>query len=423
MEPPAAILREGRRRIKTEIASAADSRASSPLRLQSAQTKFEGAKMKIAVLGAGRVGSAMAIDLAKDGDFDVHVGDISAQALGTLASEHGIGGEQADLSDPASVSRIVAQADLVINAVPGFLGFSTLRAVIEEGKNVVDIAFFPEDPFELDDLAKERGATAIVDCGVAPGMSNLLVGRVDSLLDKTDAVSIYVGGLPVKREWPFEYRAVFSPIDVIEEYVRPARIVENGEIVVRPALSGIERLTFPVVGTLEAFNTDGLRSLAQTIEAPNMIEKTLRYPGHAEKMEVLREMGLFGSEPIAIQGQSVRPIDLTTALLFPMWGMREEDEDITVMHITVEGTKGNESLRYSYDLFDRFDRESQTLSMARTTGYTATVTARLLADGLYAAPGISPPEFLGRSAECVAYILEGLEKRGIVYRESIETLS
>lgn len=379
--------------------------------------------MKIAILGAGRVGSAMAIDLAKDAEFDVHVADISERSVGTLASEHGIGGEQADLSDPASVSRIVSRADLVISAVPGFLGFSTLRAVIEAGKNVVDIAFFPEDPFELDDLAKARGVTAIVDCGVAPGMSNLLVGRVDSLLDETAAVSIYVGGLPVQREWPFEYRAVFSPIDVIEEYVRPARIVENGEIVVLPALSGIERLTFPIAGTLEAFNTDGLRSLAQTIEAPNMIEKTLRYPGHAEKMELLREMGLFATEPIDIQGRSVRPIDLTTALLFPMWQMREGDEDITVMRITVEGTKGGASLRYSYDLFDRFDRASRTLSMARTTGYTATVTARLLAEGLYAAPGISPPEFLGRSAECVDYILAGLERRGIVYHESIETLS
>ena len=379
--------------------------------------------MKIAILGAGRVGSAMAIDLAKDAEFDVHVADISERSVGSLASEHGIGGEQADLSDPASVSRIVSRADLVISAVPGFLGFSTLRAVIEAGKNVVDIAFFPEDPFELDDLAKARGVTAIVDCGVAPGMSNLLVGRVDSLLDETAAVSIYVGGLPVQREWPFEYRAVFSPIDVIEEYVRPARIVENGEIVVLPALSGIERLTFPIAGTLEAFNTDGLRSLAQTIEAPNMIEKTLRYPGHAEKMELLREMGLFATEPIDIQGRSVRPIDLTTALLFPMWQMREGDEDITVMRITVEGTQGGASLRYSYDLFDRFDRASRTLSMARTTGYTATVTARLLAEGLYAAPGISPPEFLGRSAECVDYILAGLERRGIVYHESIETLS
>ena len=379
--------------------------------------------MKIAILGAGRVGSAMAIDLAKDAEFDVHVADISERSVGSLASEHGIGGEQADLSDPASVSRIVSRADLVISAVPGFLGFSTLRAVIEAGKNVVDIAFFPEDPFELDDLAKARGVTAVVDCGVAPGMSNLLVGRVDSLLDETAAVSIYVGGLPVQREWPFEYRAVFSPIDVIEEYVRPARIVENGEIVVRPALSGIERLTFPIAGTLEAFNTDGLRSLAQTIEAPNMIEKTLRYPGHAEKMELLREMGLFATEPIDIQGRSVRPIDLTTALLFPMWQMREGDEDITVMRITVEGTQGGASLRYSYDLFDRFDRASRTLSMARTTGYTATVTARLLAEGLYAAPGISPPEFLGRSAECVDYILAGLQKRGIVYHESIETLS
>ena len=377
--------------------------------------------MKTLVLGAGRVGSAMAIDLARDENFDVQVADRDANQLAQLEQEHGIRGERVDFSLPSTVARAVQDVDLVISAVPGFLGFRTLQAVIEAGKNVVDIAFFPEDPFELDELAQRAGVTAIVDCGVAPGMSNLLVGHASSLLDKTEFVAIYVGGLPENREGPFEYRAVFSPIDVIEEYIRPARIVKDGAIVVREALSEIEVLHFPDAGDLEAFNTDGLRTLAHTIDAPNMIEKTLRYPGHAEKMQLLRDMGLFSTEPVELQdGAAVRPIDLTTKLLFPLWELKEGERDLTVMRIQIFGIKDRSTIRYTYDLFDRFDEVSGTTSMARTTGYTATVAARMLAEGLFDESGIHPPEFIGRKPECVDFLLNGLRERGIVYRESID---
>ena len=377
--------------------------------------------MKTLVLGAGRVGSAMAIDLARDENFDVQVADRDTNQLAQLEQEHGIRGERVDFSLPSTVARAVQDADLVISAVPGFLGFRTLQAVIEAGKNVVDIAFFPEDPFELDELAQRAGVTAIVDCGVAPGMSNLLVGHASSLLDKTDFVAIYVGGLPENREGPFEYRAVFSPIDVIEEYIRPARIVKDGAIVVREALSEIEVLHFPDAGDLEAFNTDGLRTLAHTIDAPNMIEKTLRYPGHAEKMQLLKDMGLFSTEPVELQdGVAARPIDLTTKLLFPLWELKEGERDLTVMRIQIFGIKDGSTIRYTYDLFDRFDEVSGTTSMARTTGYTATVAARMLAKGLFDESGIHPPEFVGRKPECVDFLLNGLRERGIVYRESID---
>ena len=377
--------------------------------------------MKTVVLGAGRVGSAMAVDLAKDERFDVRVVDRDTNQLAQLEQRHGILGERVDFSLPSTVTRAVQDADLVISAVPGFLGFRTLQAVIEAGKNVVDIAFFSEDPFELDELAKRAGVTAIVDCGVAPGMSNLLVGHASSLLDQTEFVSIYVGGLPENREGLFEYRAVFSPIDVIEEYMRPARIVVDGKTVVREALSEVEILHFPDAGDLEAFNTDGLRTLAHTIDAPNMIEKTLRYPGHAEKMQMLRDMGLFSTEMVELQdGASVRPIDLTTTLLFPLWELKEGERDLTVMRIQVSGIKDGKSVRYTYDLLDRFDEVSGTTSMARTTGYTATMAARMLAEGLFDEAGIHPLEFIGRKPECVDFLLDGLRDRGIVYRETID---
>ncbi|MFT5234464.1 MAG: lysine 6-dehydrogenase [Candidatus Krumholzibacteriia bacterium] len=191
----------------------------------------------------------------------------------------------------------------------------------------------------------------------------------------------------------------------------------------REALSDAELVEFAGLGTLEAFNTDGLRTLATTIGAPNMKEKTLRYPGHIEKMAVLRECGFFGEDEIEVAGQLVKPIDLTSKLLFPMWEMVEGEGDLTVMQITVEGKKNEQRLRYVYNLLDHFDHENGVSSMARTTGYTATMAARLIREGLYTHKGISPPEYLGKEFGCVDRMLKGLEERGIFYQETVEVLA
>ena len=372
--------------------------------------------MKMIVLGCGLVGGPMAVDLANEASFEITVVDKNRENLNALASRpDNIRTVHQDLGDPENIGSLIADHDLVLNAVPGFMGFQTLKAIIEAGKNVVDIAFYPENPFDLDALAKARGVTAIVDCGIAPGLSNLLIGHVHEQLDRTDSVLIYVGGLPETRRWPFDYRAVFSPIDVIEVYTRPARYVENGELVVRKALSDPELIDFPGIGTLEAFNTDGLRTLAETIDAPNMKEKTLRYHGHIEKMAVLRAAGFFDEDAIEINGQSIRPVDFTARLLFPQWQMEEGEADITVMQIIVEGEKDGAPRRYLYNLLDKYDARTNTHSMARTTGYTATVAARMLAGGLYDHIGISPAEYVGRHHRCVEFMLEGLAERGLVF--------
>jgi saccharopine dehydrogenase-like NADP-dependent oxidoreductase len=377
--------------------------------------------MNIVVLGAGLVGRPMALDLARDPDLTVAVVDNRPEALATLAAtDERIETVRADLSSARTVSGLATEYDLVLSAVPGHMGFRTLEAVIAAGTHVVDIAFSPEDPFALDERAKDQGVIAVVDCGVAPGMSNVLIGHAVQRLDRVDRVLIYVGGLPEVREWPFEYKAGFSPIDVIAEYVRPARFVENGQLTVRPALTDPELVDFPNIGTLEAFNTDGLRTLARTIDAPNLKEKTLRYPGHADKMLMLRETGFFDTEPVEIEGSAVRPIDLTAKLLFPKWKLEPGDVDITVVRVMVDGDAGGRRTRYTFELFDRYDEASGIHSMARTTGYTATVTARLLASGLYTAPGITPPEYLGRHDACVRFLLDGLEQRGVVYTQTVE---
>jgi len=375
--------------------------------------------MKVIILGAGLVGAPMAFDLARNGEFEVTVADLGQQALEKFSNRPDILTVQRDLSNPEYVKGLVKDFDMVLSAVPGFMGFNTLKSVIEAGKNVIDIAFFPENLFDLDELARKNNVTAISDIGVAPGMSNILIGYVDSIMDKTERAVIYVGGLPKVREWPYEYKAVFSPVDVIEEYTRPARYIENGHMVTRPALSDPELINFDGIGTLEAFNSDGLRSLADTIDCPNMIEKTLRYKGHIDKMAVLRETGFFSKEPIKINGMMISPLDFTSKLLFPKWKLKKGEVDITVMRVIVEGEKSGKSYRYTYDLFDTLDPQTGVHSMARTTGYTATMAVRMIAAGLYDKKGVSAPEFVGKNKKCVDFILNGLAERGVVYREGI----
>jgi saccharopine dehydrogenase-like NADP-dependent oxidoreductase len=376
--------------------------------------------MKILVLGAGLVGGPIALDLAKNGEFEVTSADISSESLSRFKGIEGISAVQADLNNEEALKTLVNNHDLVVSAVPGFMGYRTLERIIECGKNAVDIAFFPEDMFGLDAKAKQMDVTAICDIGVAPGMSNVLIGYGASMLDTLEKGITYVGGLPVVRTWPFEYKAVFSPIDVIEEYTRPARYIDGGRLVVREALSDAELLDFPNIGTLEAFNSDGLRTLATTVKGDYMIEKTLRYKGHIEKMAVLRDTGFFSKEPILINGVMISPLEFTSRLLFPKWKLQEGEEDLTVMQVITEGLKNGIRQRFTWDLFDKFDKATGIHSMARTTGYTATMVARLLIKGLYNKKGISAPEFLGKDAGIVNFLLDGLRERGIVYKETHE---
>ncbi|MEN8152771.1 MAG: saccharopine dehydrogenase C-terminal domain-containing protein [Acidobacteriota bacterium] len=378
--------------------------------------------MKIIILGAGLVGGPIAADLSKDKDFSITVADIDKDSLENLKNKYDIKVIKKDLSYSDSVRALVKKYDLVVNAVPGFMGFKTVKAVIEAGKDIVDIAFFPEDPFLLDELARKNNVTAIVDCGVAPGMSNIFTGFHEAEMDSLSSVIIYVGGLPEERKLPFEYKAVFSPVDVIEEYIRPARLVEDGKIVIKPALTEPEYINFEGVGTLEAFNSDGLRTLATTIKAKNMKEKTLRYPGHIEKISFLKELGFFNSDKVNINGTEIAPIDLTTKLLLPEWKFNPGDTDITVMRVIIEGLKDKKKYRYTYDMFDKYEKKSGIHSMARTTGYTATMVTRLLSKGLYKKKGISPPEFVGREPGTIDFIIKGLEERGIKFLKKEEKI-
>ncbi|MBM2814089.1 MAG: saccharopine dehydrogenase [Ignavibacteria bacterium] len=368
---------------------------------------------KIAVLGSGMVGSAMAMDLSID--FQVTIADIDNRNLGKIPTTYPIKKIQADCTNPGKLKEIISDVDLVIGAMPGFLGYESVRNVIALKKNIVDISFFPEDTFGLDEEAKRNGVIAITDCGVAPGMGNILLGYHNKRM-QIESFECYVGGLPFERHFPFEYKAPFSPIDVIEEYTREARFVVNGRIVIKPALTDPELIEFPGIGTLEAFNSDGLRSLIKTINAPNMIEKTLRYPGHIRLIQALKAAGFFSQEAIDIQGHKIKPIDFTSALLFEQWKLQPDENEFTVMKIVISGTEAGTEGKYIYYLLDFYDEKTGISSMARTTGYTATAVANLVLSGKYTRVGISPPDYIGEDEFCYNFVLNYLKDRGVVYR-------
>jgi lysine 6-dehydrogenase len=371
---------------------------------------------KIIILGAGMVGRAMATDLSKR--YQVTSTDIDKNALDLLKGKQNIKTAILDVTDSTALAAAINDHDIVISAVPGYLGRQTMMRVIRQKKDLVDISFMPEHVMDLDALAKENNVTAVMDCGVAPGMPNYIVGYHAGKME-IDEMEYMVGGLPKIRTFPFEYKAPFSPCDVIEEYTRPARYVENGCIMVKPAMSDPELVHFDDIGTLEAFNTDGLRSLIYTMKnIPFMKEKTLRYPGHIKLIRALSEAGFFSKEPMVVNGVKTVPFDFTSQILFNAWKPGPEEPEFTVMRIILRGTEGGTKKEILYDLFDEYDTREKVSSMARTTGYTATGTTEMILTRIFTEKGVFPPEMVGRHTGCFEYILGYLKARDVNYRRT-----
>ncbi len=375
---------------------------------------------QVIILGCGMVGTTMALDLAADPALQVTVADVRPMALAALSARAKVKTIQTDLSDPAAIIALVRPFDLVIGALSSSMGLATLRAVIDAGKPYVDISFMADDALTLSPAAAAAGVVAVVDCGIAPGMSNMMAGYAASVLQPCTRLDIMVGGVPELRRWPFDYKVAFAPSDVIEEYVRPARMVEHGQIAVHPALSGVELVDIPGVGTLEAFNTDGLRSLVTTLAIPDMSEKTMRWPGHAQLMRVLQASGFFSDEPIVVGGKSVIPREVTSALLFPHWTYAPGEVDLTVLRVVATGTKEGMRVRMIWELVDRADTTSGCSSMSRTTGLPATIVARLLLSGRFTTPGVHAPEVLGAVPGLLDEVLAALGERGIHFSSRLE---
>ncbi len=377
--------------------------------------------MKAVQIGGGLVGQVIAADMMKE--FEVTVVDLDAGALGEVERKcPGVRTALAPATDPDRLAPLLGDADIVTAGVPGRFGFEMMRTVINLGKNLVDISFMVEDFEELDGLAREKGVTVIPDMGVAPGMSNFLMGRGASLLDEVEDAFIFVGGIPAKAFPPFNYQVTWSPKDCIEEFTRPVTIVKDYRQELVEATSGLHLRDVPGVGTLEAFYTDGLRSLPRNIRARNLGEMTLRWPGHVEQMRLLRSMGLFEETPRTLGGKEVVPLEVAADLLFPMWKMEPEkgDRDLTVMEVDVHGFKGPDEMTLSWRLLDHFDEKTWNTSMSRCTGCSCAIFARAVAQGFVKQKGVLPAEKLAHDDALYRFVMEEHRKRRIKYTESIK---
>jgi lysine 6-dehydrogenase len=370
--------------------------------------------MRVMVLGGGVIGEAVAWDLSRVAPVaDVTVADVDPARLASLAGRLGVATRQADLRDPQAVDRLVVDADVSVGTLPSPLALRVIERMATLGRRHVDVSFLVQDPRVCDGRARHSGATIVYDCGVAPGLSHVLVGEGVRRLARAAFARIDVGGLPEQPQPPFSYKAPFAPADVIEEYTRPARLVRDGRVITLPALSEPDTIDVPGVGTLEAFNTDGLRSLVDTVAADAMVERTLRYPGHLAAMRLLAACGLFDTTPLRVRDQTVVPRDVASALLFPQWQYLPGERDLTVLRVEVAGiaADGTRSTR-AWQMVDRPCARSPLSSMARTTGSPAAIVARWLHDGRFGAPGVHPPERLGFDGHADA-LLQALASRGI----------
>ena len=373
--------------------------------------------MKVLILGCGNIGSVAAEDLAKSlSSIQVVVADKNETRAKEVAERIGKGNVswiQLDATNPSKLANALKDFDLVMGFLPGKLGYCLTKACIDAGKDLVDVSYMSENPLALTDNAIKANVTIAPDCGLAPGISNILVGHAAAELDKVQTAHIMVGGLPEKPVPPLDYVITWSPENLIDEYMRKARIVKEGKIIEVEALSGLEEIEFPEFGKLEAFYTDGLRTLPQTItDAYDMWEKTLRYPGHAEKIKLLKTLGFFEEEQIDVEGVSVSPRKLTVKLLEQKL-RKPEIKDIVALEVEVSGVKNGRQTRYVYHLLDHYDEKRGITAMARTTAYSASIIAQFILKKALKEKGVVPTEKIGKNNALFQLFLGELKKRGI----------
>jgi saccharopine dehydrogenase-like NADP-dependent oxidoreductase len=373
--------------------------------------------MRVLVVGCGRIGSAAAEDFAKSlSNVNVVVADVNPSKAKQTAERIGranVSWMRLDAGEMGELVEALKGFDLALGFLPPAFGFRLMKACIQAGKSLVDVSYISENPLTLHGEALKAGITLVPHCGLAPGISNILVGRAVAEFDVVEKVHIFVGGLPDKPIPPIGYTITWSPESLIEEYTSKARIVENGRMVEVEALSGLETVEFPGIGVLEAFYTDGLRTLLYTVEdVREMWEKTLRYPGHAEKMMLLRDLGFFSSEEIAVDGFRLQPRKFT-AKIFERRLYNPMVKDVVALKVEVYGYKKGFKTRRTYTLVDFYDEKNGVTAMARTTGYTASIVAKLVLEGVIRLKGIVPPEQLGMEEDIFRRIMAELSARGI----------
>jgi len=377
-------------------------------------------KLKVLVLGCGMMGSVIAMDMAeRDGVSDVVVADFDKKKperlVARLKSEK-ISGHRIDVKDEQATRKLMKGVDIAVCALPVNLSVFVSKAAVGAGVHLVDL-MSGDRPLELDTPARKAGITILVDCGVAPGITNILAGRGANLMDEVDNISIVCGGIPQKPIPPLGYKIVWSTEELINMYCGKVKIVRDGKISEVDAMSGLEQIEFSEIGMLEAFYTDGLSTLLHTMKGrvKNMGEKTARWPGHAQKILAMRDTGFFDTEPVEIHGANVIPREVAVSVLEKTLRLGEE-KDLTALRVDVSGRKDGKEVELSFSMMDFFDETHGVTSMARTTGYTAAIVARMVARGEIKERGVIPPE-IGVVKVYKKFTSE-LQERGIRIQEN-----
>lgn len=380
--------------------------------------------MRMLVLGAGLQGSACAYDLLQNPEVtQVRLADLHFEHLPVFLKP--LAGARLiptplDVRDREAVLALMRESDAVMSAIPYYFNLQLAECAIEAGVHFCDLGGNTEIVLQqkaLTGKAVAKGVTVVPDCGVAPGMVNILSQHGIQQLDTVESVRVFVGGLPQHPVPPLNYQIVYSLEGVLDYYTTLSWVVRDGKRVQVTALSELEPVVFPApVGTLEAFHTaGGLSTMALRYEGkiPTMEYKTLRYPGHAAIMETIRELGLLDLEPVDVKGTKVVPRDLFVSVVGPRL-TKLAGKDLLALRVTVTGTKGGTAATRRFDLIDRFDERHGISAMMRTTGYSLSITGQMQARGEVGRPGVWTPD------ECmpaVAYIAE-LRKRGMDLVES-----
>ena len=379
--------------------------------------------MRAAVIGVGMMGSAIAWDLARSDDVDhVKVADASQQRLDAVKKRLGdrVAVRRVDVFDGAQLRRFLEGCDVAVSALPHGVVHSADVAAVQAGAKLVNIAF-EDEQLALDGSAKKSGATLVPGCGLAPGLSSILVAEGARRLDDASEGHVLVGGLPQKPLPPLSYRLVFSVKGLVREYLT-ARIIRDGKIASVEPFSEVERVRFPKLGTLEAFFTDGLGSSLFTLtHLKELDERTLRWPGHADKIRFLIDAGFFSDEKLTVDGAEVSPVDVSSAILQKVLS-RGGPEDLTVMRVQVVGTSRGRRARIIFNLLDYYDETDGITSMGRTTGFTAAIVARMLGRGDISGNGVLGPE-VALDGRCVRRLISELASKGVRLRSSMKRIS
>jgi lysine 6-dehydrogenase len=381
--------------------------------------------MRMLVLGAGLQGSACAYDLLQNPDVkEVRLADLRVEHLPHFLARYSgkrLLPTRLDVRDAEAVRAVMRESDAVMSAIPYYFNLELATIAAEVGVHFCDLGGNTEIVFkqkELDAKAKAKNVTIVPDCGLAPGMVNILAQYGIDRLDEVKAVRIFVGGLPQNPEPPLNYQIVYSLEGVLDYYTTLSWVVRDGKPVQVKALSERVPVQFPKpVGELEAFHTaGGLSTMAWRYEGkiPTMEYKTLRYPGHAALMEAVREMGLLELDPVEVKGMKVIPRDAFIATVGPKL-TKPEGKDLVALRVTVEGKKGGKAQTISFELVDRYDEKHGISAMMRTTGYSLSITGQMQARREVGPAGVHTPD------ECMPAkkYIEELGKRGIEIRETV----